>query len=142
MANQGNGSAFFNFDAMRSNIEMKIRDDIGHSMVNNNDNLWIKLISQTLTGPIKKINIDNINDCSYIVTPNGYHTIITSLLSNKNVNMLPHGIGTGKGGYGPYARFIINIINNVCGYVFSIERILIMIYQYNVYILILNINIE
>ena len=44
-------------------------------------------------------------------TPNGKHTILTSLYTNKNLNVLPTGHMTGKGGKGPFARFIIKTIS-------------------------------
>ena len=44
-------------------------------------------------------------------TPNGKHTIVTSLYTNKNLNVLPTGYMTGKGGKGPFARFIIKTIS-------------------------------
>ena len=58
------------------------------------------------------INETTMNDTSKLYdTPNGKHTILTSLFTNKNLNVLPTGHITAKGAKGPFARFIIKTIS-------------------------------
>ena len=61
------------------------------------------------------MNQNDMNGVNIYDTPNGKHTIFTSLMTNKNMNILPTGHMTAKGGKGPFARFIIKSIEATPG---------------------------